>query len=177
MESWILLARDRIPQAPWFPSFMAMLYIFGCRVSEALTLTVMDLRTGPLYFWAKIPTLKKKKGPPWRQLKVRPDTAHLGLIKKHWEPLAEQAILEEIPRTSPVWVTNRFTVQSYLKKMDPDLSAHKFRHTRLMKLAGQTDNPFELRDWAGWSSLGPAEFYIQSAGVLAQQLGERVVIT
>lgn len=175
MRGYLDSARIKIPQAPWLPSFMAMLYIFGCRVSEATRIQVIDLRVGPQYFWAKVPTLKKKVGPPFRHLKVKKGTILLEEIQAHWEPLMELAISTEQSGVL-VWPTNRHTVHKYLKVLARDLSAHKFRHNRLMRMAMHTQNPFELRDWAGWTSIRPAEFYIQAGGILAQQLGERVEI-
>jgi integrase len=48
-----------------------------------------------------------------------------------------------------------------LKALNPNLSPHAFRHSRLQDLADRGTTPWELRDWAGWRDTRPAETYVQ----------------
>ena len=42
----------------------------------------------------------------------------------------------------------------------PGLTMHELRHSNLTKMARLLPSPFDLRDWAGWSTLGPAAVYV-----------------
>lgn len=42
----------------------------------------------------------------------------------------------------------------------PGLTMHELRHSNLTKMARLLPSPFDLRDWAGWSTLAPASIYV-----------------
>ena len=57
-----------------------------------------------------------------------------------------------------------------LKALNPKVSPHAFRYSRLQDLADRGATSWELRDWAGWADTRPAEAYVQRSGRTTRDL-------
>jgi len=61
-----------------------------------------------------------------------------------------------------------------IKKLNPKVSPHVFRHTRLTKLALRGATGPDLMDWAGWTDIRPAAKYLHAAGKLAEKFADKI---
>lgn len=157
---------------PWLKGLAAFLYLYGCRVSEALNLTPNDVFIEGKYLIARIGVLKRRKktNAPYA------DISHLihvpltaPFVKEYLLPYlasrGNQALLFNVSRQA-VWES--------LKELNPNISPHIFRHDRLMKLALKGASESELKDFAGWTDTRPASNYIRSTGRLALNLANKI---
>lgn len=158
---------------PWLKALIVFLFLYGCRVSEALNLERRKLRIEGRYIVAEIGVLKrrdKQKGPYGNV----PHQIHVSVKS----PLAEQYLIPYLSTvTNPdakLFPVSRQLVWLRLKEANPELSPHVFRHDRLMKLALRGATEAELMDWAGWTDARPASNYIRATGRLAKNLADKV---
>ena len=173
---------DRAPDA-WVKGLLGFLYIYGPRISEALKIRVKDFTFTEDLLMAKIPTLKrrklKKSGPygvaEYRILRVEiPETPFVEVVREYIgirrHLLRDFTVREE----AILFPFHRVTAYLKLKDLSPNISPHLFRHDRLMKLALAGASGPVLMDWAGWSDLRPATYYLQKAGLLAGTFAGKV---
>lgn len=169
-------ALQKLPKE-WQKTILCCLYIFGCRVNEALQLRVRDFKADLEYFWVDIPNSKRMKGqktilPPFRTLKVRLDTPYLEYLM-NWLEKKDLTV----GRDGLVFPYTRVAVWYFLKKVQPNLSPHKFRHNRLTKVAMDEANPLVIQSLAGHSSIKSSQKYLDKSGIIAQKYAERHKIT
>lgn len=153
----------------WAKSLTAFLYLFGCRVSEALQLKKEDFEITGEYIQVTIPLSKKRKvNGPYAPVHV------LSVSRKApFADLVVQRVLEAEPGRR-LWPKTRVRAWQVLKKSQQDISPHVFRHDRLSKLAlAGADGP-ALMEWAGWADLRPAANYLHMAGRKAAQFADKV---
>jgi len=160
--------REMIKKAeePWLKAIIAFLYVFGCRISEALELRVGDvhiLKEGKnLILEVELPYLKKKDKPegPYEKLHILRaninETPILTPFLKYYLNIRKNAELYE-----RVFPYSRKTVWKKMKNLNENISPHVFRHDRLTKLAIKYADPFLLKYWAGWEDLRPAQNYVE----------------
>jgi len=167
--------RDMIERArwDWLRALIAFLYLFGCRISEALNLRRKDVWVEGSYLVAKIGVLKRRKEArgPYENV---PHLIHVSLNA----PFVKDVIIPYIEKIEDyerrLWPYTRQLVWMRLKELNPFVSPHVFRHDRLMKLAMKGATELQLMDWAGWSDPRPAENYIRATGRLAMELADKV---
>ena len=172
--------QDMIDKArySWLKALIAFLYLFGCRISEALKVKKKDIWLQELYLVARLGM--KKQHTEMGPFKEVPHILRVPLkhpfsqyVKQHLDhvPNNERGIwmLETTPESSRVMATYQ------MKKLNRNCSPHLFRHSRLMKLALSGANAWELQDWAGWSDIRPARNYIRAAGTMAARLSDKVI--
>lgn len=153
-------------EEPWLKAIISFLYVFGCRISEALELRIGDVhifKEGKnLILEVELPYLKKKDKPegPYEKFHVLranvneapilfPFLKYYLNIKNNLEPYEK------------VFPYTRVYVWMKLKKLNENISPHVFRHDRLTKLAIKYADPFLLKYWAGWEDLRPAQNYVE----------------
>jgi len=158
---------------PWLKALIAFLYLYGCRISEALNLKRSNIWVEGDYLIAEIGVLKRRreKRGPYENI---PHLIHVSLdapfVKDVLLPYIEE-IKEKEARLFPV---SRQLAWLRIKELNPNISPHVFRHDRLMKLAMKGASEAELMDWAGWSDPRPAGTYIRATGRLAMKLADKV---
>lgn len=157
----------------WLKGIIAFLYLFGCRITEALNLKRYDVRVEEGYIIATIGVLKRrqeKKG-PYASL---PHLIHISVKS----PFAQDVLIPYLntvtQRESRLFPVSRQLVWLRLKQLNKLISPHIFRHDRLMKLALRGATEAELMDWAGWTDPRPAGNYIRVTGKLAAKLADKV---
>jgi len=167
--------RDMIIRArwQWLKALIAFLYLFGCRVSEALNLYRKDVWVEGNYLVAKIGVLKRRRERrgPYENI---PHLIHVSLNA----PFVKEVLLPYLNKIDDpnrkLWGKSRQLVWLRLKELNPLISPHVFRHDRLMKLAMKGATEAQLMDWAGWSDPRPAGRYIRATGRLAAELADKV---
>jgi len=156
----------------WLKSLLAFLYLFGCRVSEALQLRRRNLWIESPDLAARIGVLKRRersKGPYQTVDHILRVNLKAPFISDYLLPY-----LEKLRPEQKVWSVSRQLVWLRMKEVNQQCSPHVFRHDRLMKLAQKGATEAELMDWAGWSDPRPAGDYIRATGRLAARLADKV---
>ncbi|MEM4204170.1 MAG: site-specific integrase [Candidatus Methanomethylicaceae archaeon] len=158
---------------PWLKALVAFLYLYGCRVSEALAVKGEDVWVEGGDLCAKIPVLKRReraKNGPYVGL------THILRVSVN-SPFVKDVVLPYLSRVKPdgrLFPKSRQLVWMRLKELNERISPHVFRHDRLTKLAMKRPDPFMLKDWAGWSDIRPAEYYIEMVGYRAAEMKDKI---
>lgn len=168
VERTILLTKS-----PWLKAIIVFLFLYGCRITEALHLERRKVRVEDGYIIAEIGVLKrreKQKGP----YGILPHLVHVSVNS----PLAKEHLIPYLSTvTNPdakLFPVSRQLVWLRLKEANSKISPHVFRHDRLMKLALRGATESELVDWAGWTDSRSASNYIRATGRLAKNLADKV---
>jgi integrase len=172
-EVYSIIARDK-SEGNWVGALTAFLYVFGCRISEALKLKPSDVELDPAgYLTVTFPILKQ------RRRAVPYGTTHrLRVVRS--APFVEEVIIPYVMQRKleepegRLFKYSRVYHWKKLKALNGLLSAHIFRHDRLNRLAEKGASAAVLQDWAGWSDMRPASFYIRGAGQLAAQFSDKI---
>lgn len=162
---------------PWLKALISFLFLYGCRISEALKVKPSDFKLEYRKWLAvRIPLSKKKK----TTTPVEPShVLRVNYKKASLKPFIEVLVSYIIERKqhapiTPLWVRDRTTVWMRIKALNKNCSPHFFRHSRLWHLANEGVTAPVLRDWAGWADLRPASAYIQATGQLARKAADKI---
>jgi integrase len=157
----------------WLKGLTAFLYLFGCRITEALNLKRYDVWVEDQQIVAQIGVLKrrKEKKGPYENL---PHLIHVSVRSPFTTDVLIPYIDSVTERTQKLFPISRQLVWLRLKELNPQISPHVFRHDRLMKLALRGATESELMDWAGWTDSRPAGNYVRATGRLAAKLADKV---
>jgi integrase len=151
---------------PWVKSLLVFLWIYGVRINEALKLQVEDFFSDGEYLYVRCPP-SKNPSEPNRVLPVSLDTP---FVKFLWDFVKFQ-------KMGTVWLdASKTTFWRRMKKIDPELCSHRFRHNRATQIALTRAHPYELQSWLGHSDIRTASNYIHASGVFAEDLGKRLII-
>ena len=165
----------------WFRVMVAILYLVGCRITEALNLRRRNVWLDGNNLVVEIGVLKRKDNAngPYANM---PHMIHVStkapfvadLILPFMSKVSNrESYLFQSPR-DPLKHRSRQIAWLSLHKAMKDISPHVFRHDRLMKLAMRGASEAQLMDWAGWTDARPASNYIRVTGRLAAELSEKV---
>ena len=146
-----------------------VLWLTGARISEALRLTLDDVRIdvdedGRKVLVFEIFTLKRRDHPT-RAIPVYLDHPEDGKLARwlvnYFKGLAQKNIKWLFPDLrsfdKPI---NRKHAWRILKQLDERLHCHLLRHSRLTEKARKRMGAFHLQKLAGWTDLRPAMRYI-----------------
>ena len=153
---------DRIMQdpsvEPWVQNLILLLYFFGCRISEALALLSSDFEVveleGVEFLYLSCPTLKNPHQDR-RDLYVKLDRPYV-------KNLVQYIRKKDKSQDTRIWRYSRQWCRIKIQRRLPNVSPHVFRHSRLDGFAQAGESAFALQSWAGWSSVAPANSYVQS---------------
>jgi len=158
----------------WLQAMIAFLYIYGCRVSEALGVQLRDCSMEGGYLRVRIGVLKKRVKGPFEadphQVYARRQAPFMRYLMAYIQAVSKGGSLER-----ELWPYSRQWVWQKIKALNPKVSPHAFRHSRLQDLADRGATPWELRDWAGWRDTRPAEAYVQRSGRTTKRLADKIV--
>lgn len=150
--------------SPALKAILSILWVFGCRINEAMKLEKRDFGIFEKTLRVRIPLSKKKDPSAFHVLRASLSTPGIA-------PLL--AFLEASEDGKLFWMSIS-TVKRKLRRINPNTSTHWFRHTRATRLSEETDNVLELVDWFGWADARPAMAYVQMSGKLAARLSDKV---
>jgi len=161
----------------WLKALIALLYLYGVRISEALQLRPDDFSfENKKWFVCRVrmSTKRKTSGPiePTRILRVNYRKESLkSFIPPLLKYLADR--MKRFPE-KPLWTWDRTTVWKKIKELNSSCSPQLFRHARLHRLAEKGATAAVLRDWAGWSDLRPASNYLDTSRQLAKKYADMI---
>lgn len=139
-------------------AFIAMLALTGGRISEVISIKAKDIEVGEDFWSLSILTKKQRPKewqiPPRRTLKFPREVLFEKVIKPYINSgrFKQEHLL--FPKSDVF-----YRVQ--LKKINPNVYPHLFRHTLATKLSRFT-NSHELKEWFGWSSIIMSDKYVHS---------------
>jgi len=164
----------------WIGALIVLLWAYGIRYEELRTLTFYDFsieNDQGEYLVIQAPPVKNRKTDR-RALWLSTDTAY---FKEILIPYIEARKYPKNQDFKPFPYTRVYAWMK-LKKIDPRLSPHVFRHNRLTELSAQytgdnlTYSDRELQDWAGHSDLRSIKNYRHKVSALTRSVGKKAVI-
>lgn len=162
------------------------LYLFGCRINEALSLRKEDVKVVGDKLVVNFTTLKKRGGSSLRksapmrklmvpltalQIKERRTGQQYDLILnpflKHVGNLEDGELLFGLDYDS-YWLK--------LKDLVPDrmISSHLFRHDRVSKLGEANVGPLKLQSFFGWADQRPLKSYLDLERIDLEEVGDAI---
>ena len=158
---------------PWLKSLVVFLYLIGPRISEALMMKRKDFWIEGDQLVTRIYVLKKRS----KAKTAYEDNAHVLHLSLN-SPFLKEVLLPYIEAIAEpearVWRHSRQWSWACLKKANPKISPHIFRHDRLTKLALAGADAFTIQDWAGWADVRPASSYVHASGQLAAKFADKL---
>jgi integrase len=164
-----------------YKALVALLYLYGCRISEAIALKRKDFENDATDFlWVTMPTLKKKKTSKpvihERKLNVSRESPFVDYIVSHLKNLNSEDFVFPISRQQayyniclPFGRSNEEQKERAFKEINVWL--HYFRDSCLTQLVWNGATPFQLKQWAGWSGYSAATHYIEESQRITTELG------
>jgi integrase len=161
----------------------SILYMYGCRISEALLLKRSSFHIDNEFLWVTMPTLKKKpkaKTKPvideLRKLNVSLESKYCDYIIDYIADKKYDDILFDFSRQIAYYrICMPFghkTLEQKKESFDKlNIWLHYFRDSCLAQLALNGASALEIKYWAGWSSLSPVDSYIRLSGEMTKHLG------
>ena len=162
----------------WVKALIAMLYIYGCRVNEALHMRRRDFSIVDGQLHANIPVSKKGKQQQGafdksrHILRVSLEAPFMKYLTDYLATIVEPD--EYVWQIGGTWKSASTTAWREIKALNPKCTPHIFRHTRLTKLALKGASALALQDWAGWKDTRPAQNYLHLSGKLAKEFADQV---
>jgi integrase len=148
------LMRDR--------AFISFLYLTGCRVSESLDVTPLQIefkehKEGIFIVIQNMQCLKRREDhKAWRDVAIssEKDSAFYNYIFTYINSIPQDE------RNKPLFDFTRHTGYHIVRKFDDRLFPHFFRHQRCSDLARMGFNPADLRQYIGWVNDSQASNYV-----------------
>lgn len=156
---------------------MALLWLFGKRVSEVVPVRKEDVWTDERYFYGRFIVRRKRR-------RQTPAVAERYLKKIRLDhPYVQRHVLpylSTLPEKGYIFpsysagghITPR-RVEQMIKQINPNAWPHLFRHSLATLMAEQGATEDELMDWFDWDSSGGAHGYVRRAGQLADKWADR----
>jgi len=197
VEEMIEKAEICFPEkASMIKCLIALLWLFGKRISEVLRLKRKDVWFDEHFLYVRF-TVLKKKGEYKAVKKItlkNPFVKHvIQYIQLIEEPEAWLFPGRSRPKVVKVKAKLRNgTVKTYeyervesgnmsrqeawrlLKKLNPTVWFHLFRDTVATKFAYEGATPYELQSWFDWEKLETANKYIKRGSAFIERLAQRV---
>jgi len=161
LDVWLKNCEDKVIR-----SLLVCLWIYGVRISEALTLRREDFSKVADGIQLRTITLKRG-GPESRVLWAADNTPHIQDMVSH---------VFTLDQMSKVYPMHRQTAWRKLKRLHETLCPHRFRHNRATKFAIARATPYEIQNWLGHTDVRMSSKYIHASGIIARDLGKRVNI-
>lgn len=139
---------------PKISRIAALAYATGARVSELNKITKEDILENEGYLEISCPVLKKRK-PSLKHIK------RIALVRMDEEWLVNRIkqLIKITPDFKPLVDENRITLYRWLKE-NTGINPHGFRAIRATHLAKKGFTAHQLKQFFGWSSVTPSDFYV-----------------
>lgn len=153
----------------WLPCLIALLWIFGKRISENLALYREDLRLEKGYLYVKFTVLKKKsrKAEPVPKVYLKKiNTKHKGV----------PYITEYINKieTGPLFPNlSRELARYYFRKVTTKAWFHLFRESLATQMAEHEATEEQLLHWFDWQRVETAHRYVKRGTRLIKKFADR----
>ena len=165
-----------IPGLGW-QAFISIMWLFGKRVSEIVSLRTQDIRVDGEYLYILFTVLKKRsKSDPGIRMpflkKVTLENPYTECIIEWWNRVKESKFLFTRVETKMGHIYRQYA-HLVLKEISPQISSHLFRHSLATQMAEDGATAYELVSWFDWDRTDTALVYIRRGGAMTERLSKR----
>jgi integrase len=163
-----MLEMLRSDSEPWLKALIALLWMYGKRISETLAVKKSDVWKDKKYLYVRFNVLKKKKrkNAPTPKPYVKKKTLRHSGAKYILEYLAD---LEE----ETLFNVSRQLALYYLKKINPKSWFHLFRESLATEMAEHGASEEQLLHWFDWERADSAHTYVKRGTKLIEMEADR----
>jgi len=160
---------------PMLKCLIAILFAFGCRISEALELRRKDVRVEGDYLAIRFPLKKRRIRRGIRPtIERRLDLNHyLAPIILDWVSKIENPDSYIFPSRHRGKHLSRVRAWELLKQLDERIWPHLFRHSLATLMAEAGASAIEMVAWFGWASMDTALKYIRMTEAMRTRWSRR----
>lgn len=134
---------------------IALAYASGARVSELNQIQKEDITYKENYMEIACKVLKKRDPKEQNQKRIA-----LVRLDETWLVTPIELLMQSTPEDKPLVPYNRVTIYRWLKK-STGLNPHMFRAIRATHLAQKGYTAHQLKQFFGWSSVSPSDYYVR----------------
>ena len=165
-----------IPGLGW-QAFISVMWLFGKRVSEIISLRSRDVRVDGEYLAILFTVLKKRsqKDPGMRMpflKRVTLENPYTEFVIEWWNRVREGEYLFARPQTKMGYIYRQYA-HLVLKEISPHISSHLFRHSLATLMAEDGATAYELVSWFDWDRTDTALDYVKRGGAMTERLSKR----
>jgi integrase len=148
-------------------ALIALLYLLGVRISEALSLHREAFSTDNTYLWVQVPVLKAGQ-----EGKDFPRRLYVKLENEFVEPITSH--VNSVQTEQKVFSFNRSTAWRKIKKHFPNHWPHYLRHTRATIFSDKGYSESKLMGWFGWRRADTARIYSRVSQKTIEGMGDAI---
>jgi integrase len=138
---------------PEMKAVISVLIITGARVSEVLMLKGKDITADEKYIYFNMRVLKKRNDKEKRIIrKVPKENIFINYLRKWINDY------NSFDRDDLIFMYSRKKVWQKIKKLNPEISPHTFRHTLATWMLDKVDMR-TAQEWFCWTNLNTAQVY------------------
>lgn len=168
--------RYGIPGLGW-QAFISIMWLFGKRVSEIISLRNQDIRIDGEYLAILFTVLKKRssKDPGMRMpflKRITLENPYTEYIVDWWDMVRESKFTFSRRQTKMGHIYRQY-VHLVLKEISPYISSHLFRHSLATQMAEDGATAYEMVNWFDWDRTDTALEYIRRGGAMTERLSKR----
>jgi len=165
-----------IPGLGW-QAFISIMWLFGKRVSEIVSLRTQDVRVDGEYLYILFTVLKKRStsDPGIRmpfQKRITLENPYTEAIIEWWNQVREGRFLFPRHQTKMGHIYRQYA-HLVLKEISPQISSHLFRHSLATQMAEDGATAYEMVSWFDWDRTDTALEYIRRGGAMTERLSRR----
>lgn len=155
--------------ADWLPCCIALLWMFGKRISEVLQLKRENIYVDDRYLYVRFFVSKKKarKDPPVpKPYLKRISLKHIGVpyVLAHLEKVKEGPLFPNMYREK---------ARYYFRKVTKKVWFHLFRESLATEMAEHGATEEDLMHWFDWDRVDTAHSYVKRGTKLTEKWSER----
>ena len=153
-----------------FKAMIATLWATGHRISEILDLKTTDIYSDKKWIYFTFNVLKRKK----KENGERTNYIHTIKVPRElsfteyillWKDECKEEMLFDFTRQYAFLI---------IKRLNPAVHPHQFRHTLATKFAERGANKYEMDAWFGWTGWGTSDKYVQKGTALIENIANRM---
>jgi integrase len=155
-------------------AIIALYYIFGVRRDEPLEMRKEDIWMDERWLYLKVKREKVPKRmvmPRIDTLKVSKETPFLCHLILHWAEIKPGELLFAY-HSNPKTASHH--VYMMIKKLNPNVWIHLFRHTRAERFRALGYSDAELMSWFGWTDPRTPAHYVHPSTKTIEDMGRSI---
>ncbi len=165
-----------IPGLGW-QAFISIMWLFGKRVSEIVSLRTQDVRVDGEYLHILFTVLKKRStADPGIRMpflkRITLENPYTEAIIAWWNRVRGGQFLFPRHQTKMGYIYRQYA-HLVLKEISPQISSHLFRHSLATQMAEDGATAYELVSWFDWDRTDTALEYIRRGGAMTERLSKR----
>lgn len=157
--------------APSTKALVAMLWLYGKRISEVLGLRRRDIWVEGDFLYASFHVLKKKRRNDIGEKK--PFVKSIKMDHPYYRYLYEYLKDKQFAPDDRIFPFSRHVAYQMIKKVNPTVYPHLFRTSLATRMAELGATEYELMHWFDWDRSSTAGEYVKRTSKLAERWSKR----